>query len=423
VDEAHLTLEALARLLSGGMTFEELRQKVVPHLLERCPACQENYREILRMQEEVGHWNEEVVVTEGLEAPELWARISSLTYEEQEQQILENPGLQTWGLCQLLLRNSLDFGFEDAATAVNLSNLAVRISLRLGDGYHPEWVQDLRARAFAYLGNARRILGELRSADDAFRFAEDTLVQGTGEPRLHAEILDLKSSLRRAQRRFPEALNLSETALVLYRTSRNLKGVAISLLKKATLLKETGSLGRAITLLRKSMPEIEAAGDPQLHAYARFNLLGCLTLAKRYDEAAALLSEVRQLPTISEHPLNLLRLRWTEANIARGLGRTTEAEDGFHAVQTAFLERSMAYDAALVSLDLALVYLSERRLDELKQLAAELVVLFEARDVQREAMAALYLFQRACDEERLTVQVVGKLAEALRRGRPAPAQG
>jgi hypothetical protein len=79
----------------------------------------------------------------------------------------------------------------------------------------------------------------------------------------------------------------------------------------------------------------------------------------------------------------------------------------------------MSYDAALVSLDLSLVYLGEGKLSELKQLAGDLVLLFESRDVHREALGALYLFQKACEEERLTEQTVSRLAELLRRGQPA----
>lgn len=419
MDDAHLTLEELARLLSGGMTYEDLRQRVVPHLLRRCPACRETHREILRLQEEVGHWNEEIVVTEGREAPDLWARIAGLPYEEQVKQVEEDVELQAWGLCQLLLKKSLDAGFEDPPAAVNLANLAVKISCRLGEVYHPEWVHDLRARALAYLGNARRVLGELRSASDAFQSAETWLEQGTGDPRLQAEIWNLKSSLRHAQRLLGEAMTLAETALSLYRQAGDARGVAISLLRKTSLLTEKGSIGRAIDLLRKNMAEIEAAGDPRLFAYARFNLLGCLTLAKRYQKAADFLPDVRPLLERLGEPLNLLRLRWTEGNIAFGLGSMDEAEAAFQEVQKAFVERGMAYDAALVSLDLSLFYLRAGRLGDLKKLAGDLVLLFESRDVHREALGALYLFQRACDEERLTEQAVGRLAERLRRERSA----
>jgi tetratricopeptide (TPR) repeat protein len=417
VDEAHLTMETLARLLSGGMTYEELLEKVVPHLLERCAICQELHREILRMQAEVGHWNEEVVVAEGFAAPQLWERIAGLPYEEQVVQVEGDTDLQNWGFCQFLLKKSLEAGFGDPTAAVNFANLAVKISLRLGDVYHPEWVQDIRARALAYLGNSRRVLGELRSADDAVRFAVSGLKEGTGDPRLLAELLDFQSSLRRAQRRLPEALTCAGQALDLYKSCEDSHGIAKTTLAKVQILKELGDLEGAIELLERN--EIDPIREPRLFAYARYNLLGCLPLAGRFKEAEDLLPEVRQLFGVGEQAVNLLRLRWTEANIALGLGRIAEAESAFHEVQAAFLERSMAYDAALVSLDLAVVYLRERKLPELKQLASGLVLLFESRDVHREALGALYLFQKACEEEQLTEQAVNRLADVLRRRQTA----
>lgn len=417
MDEAHLTLEALARLLSGGMTYEELQQQVVLHLLERCPVCREIHREILRMQEEVGHWNEEIVVAEGLEAPELWSRLADLPYEEQEKQVDEEAEFQAWGLCQLLLKKSLAAGFEDPTAAVNLANLAVKISGRLGDVYHPEWVQDIRARALAYLGNSRRVLGELRSAEDAFRSAKSCLAQGTGDLGLKAEILDLQGSLRRAQRRLGEALKCVEGSLAIYRELDEAHGIAKAILAKVQILKEAGDLTAAIKLLERD--EIDPVREPRLFAYARYNLLGCLPLAGRFKDAELLLPEVRQLFSSWDQPVNVLRLRWTEANIARGLNRIDEAESAFREVQAAFLERGMAFDAALVSLDLSLVFLRTGKLAELKKLAGDLVLLFESRDVHREALGALYLFQRACEEERITEQAVSRLAERLRRERPA----
>jgi len=93
------------------------------------------------------------------------------------------------------------------------------------------------------------------------------------------------------------------------------------------------------------------------------------------------------------------------------------AEAAFREVQREFLERRMGYDAALVSLDLARLLAAEGCTDDLKRLAAELMPVFESRDVHREAIVALLIFQRACEEERLTVELVQQLAAYLRRER------
>jgi tetratricopeptide (TPR) repeat protein len=316
-----------------------------------------------------------------------------------------------------VLRRSLELIFENPARSAELANLAIKIAGHLDDAYDPNWVVDLRARSFAYLGNARRVLGELRSAEDAFRKAKRWLSRsGTGNVKVEAEILDLESSLRRAQRRLDEALELVDQAFLLYRQISDLYGTGKTLLQKAKILEEKGDLAGAIEILRGMSRQLDPA-ESRLYAYARYNLLGCLALAGRYQEAEELLPEVRALFQEAAQAIDIVRLRWAEGVIALGLDQLGPAEAAFREVQQEFLKRGMGYDAALVSLDLARLYAQEGCKDELKRLAAELMPVFEARDVQRETLVSLLLFQRACEEERVTVELIQQIAEHLRRER------
>jgi tetratricopeptide (TPR) repeat protein len=412
----HPSIETLAKLLAGDLSHEELLTEVLPHFFERCPDCQGRHQEILRLQHEFGHWDERVAVWEGRQAPELFAALRDLPFDEQLSLVADDETFQTWGLCQLLLRESLDAASEDACRAVNFAELGVKVSQSLGDAYDPNWVLDLRARASAYLGNAQRVLGELRSAETAFREAEGLLTKSTtGNELIEAEVIHLKSSLRRAQRRLEDAMSLVERALTLYREHDDSQGMGVALVSKAKILEESGRLTEAVTALRQAV----AIADPhsRLGLYARHNLLLCLTLAGNYEEASHLLSEIRGDFERSGRPLDLLRLQWTEGKIALGSGRPQEAEEAFLRVQEAFLARGMGYDAALVSLDLAILYVRDRRTEDLRRLAVEILQVFESRDVHREAVAALILFRSACEEERLTVELAGQIATLLQRER------
>src|SRR6476661_5560167 len=175
MEHSHLDLEVMAKWLSGTLEQDDVLRLVVPHLLEQCPVCRERHEEILRIQQEVGHWDPEISVIEGQQAGELWSRLSERPYPEQIREVDADEELHTWGLCQLLLQKSREATFSDPAKGVELANLSLRIVRHLGKAYDPNWVMDLRARCFAYLGNARRVLGELRSADDAFVKAENCL--------------------------------------------------------------------------------------------------------------------------------------------------------------------------------------------------------------------------------------------------------
>lgn len=417
--DEHLALETLARWLSGELPHEDLLRQVVPHFLERCPTCHQRYEEVLRLQREVEHWNEAIAVQEGLRAPEQLAALGNLPFEEQLQRIEEDGELQSWGLCQLLIRRSLEAGLDDPSRAVTLAELAVRIAdLLPGEAYDPHWVTDLRAKCWAYLGNARRVLGELWSADEAFRRAEMYLEKTmTGNARVHAQVADLKASLRRDQRRFAEAATLLDQATRTFEELGDSHHVGRSLINKAKLLEEQGELKSAIEALRQAGPLLDSAREPRLVFCCSLTLVVLLTAGGKHAEAEALLPETRRLATEQQNSLDLVRVAWAEGRIAFGLGRLGAAEASFREVQKEFFERGMGYDAALVSLDLAMLYAQEGCTAELKQLAAELLPVFESREVHREAMAALLMFQHAAEEETLTLELARHLAEFLKRER------
>jgi hypothetical protein len=189
----HLSLETLAKLLAGDLGHEDLLTQAIPHLLELCPACRERHAEILRLQKEVGHWDERVVVAESRQAPELLARLRKRPFDEQIRLVTGDETFHLWGLAQLLLRESRKAVATDAAAATDLAELAVKVSQNLGEAYDPHWVLDLRARAYAHLGHARRALGEPRSAETAFREAEALLAKSmTGNADAQEEVRQMR---------------------------------------------------------------------------------------------------------------------------------------------------------------------------------------------------------------------------------------
>jgi tetratricopeptide (TPR) repeat protein len=423
MEDRHLSLVTMARMATGRIEAEELQQVVIPHLVSVCGGCREIFQELQRLKREVGHWDDMVAVLEGLEAPDLWQRLDPLPYDQQLRQIEEDGALQTWALCRLLLRKSLEAASHRPDLAVQLAVLAVKIAAHLGDAYDRDWVTDLHALALACLGNGRRVLGEHQSADDAFYEAHSHLRHGgTGNPRVEAEVLDLESSLRRDERRFAAALELLDRVIETYSGEdpevRDLHLAGQALVNKAILLQEMGDVERAIQVLREAAPLIAPERDPRLVLCLKHNLIWFLSAAGNSQDAASMLPEVKELADRLGNDIDLLRLRWAEGRIALGLGLRGPAEQAFKEVQQEFLERDMGYDAALVSLDLAILYAQEGCISELKQLALDILPVFSSREVHREAIAALLLFQHACQEERLTVELARQLAALLERERP-----
>ncbi len=165
------------------------------------------------------------------------------------------------------------------------------------------------------------------------------------------------------------------------------------------------------------LESISLESDPLLHCFARHNLTLFLTAAGRYEEAAASLRDHRDLYKACNDDHTQTRLAWVEGKIALGLGHLREAERAFIRLRQIFSGRSNSYDAAMVSMDLALVYVREGRTAELKLLAAEIFALLETQAVHRDALAALMLFRQAVEGERLSAELITEVAGCLKRAR------
>jgi tetratricopeptide (TPR) repeat protein len=223
-------------------------------------------------------------------------------------------------------------------------------------------------------------------------------------------ILDLKASLRRGQRRSEEALSLLDQVVTAYRDGDpercDLHLAGRALIKKAYTYDQINDLGRALTVLQEAAPLVDPARDPRLFLCLRHNVLDTLSKMGRLEEARELLPEVTALSREIGNALDLARLRWAEGRIAAGLGEVDQAEEAFREVQRAFLEQGIGYDAALVSLEIAALYARQARTAEMKELAGEMLPIFQAADVHREALAALAVFQQAAARKAATLELV-----------------
>jgi hypothetical protein len=121
-------------------------------------------------------------------------------------------------------------------------------------------------------------------------------------------------------------------------------------------------------------------------------------------------------------PWTQLRLLWLRADIAAGLGDLATAERGYIETRDGFIAQGIGYDAAIVSLDLAVLCLRQGRTADVRRIAEEMISLFQAQDVHREALAALALFQEAARQDGLTVEKTLEVATYLREARLEPAR-
>lgn len=366
------------------------------------------------------------------DAPELWAELKPYRFQDQYHMIRAHRRFVTWGLCELFCAQSSRLTPIDPELAVESAELGVLISDLLKEE-GPErscWLYQLRGYAWAHDGNARRVLGDLRNADESFSIADawwDAGQAGAGDTLGYKPVLlDLKASLRIAQRRFPEALGLLDHLFVLHTEAgrpeyldSHLAGRA--LIQKALAVAQMEEPERSIELLRQAEPLVDAGRDPRLFLCLRHNLLWNLTTVEEYKAAQPMLEEVADLcRSQGNHPLNLLRLRWAEGRIAAGLGRTEAAIEIFQELRQEFAQRGISYDAALVTIELTALYARAGYTSEVKKLSLEMAKIFGAQDVPREAIAAMLFFQKAAEREHATAKLAREVSAFLEKLRTDP---
>ena len=185
-------------------------------------------------------------------------------------------------------------------------------------------------------------------------------------------------------------------------------------------MEQMGCYEAAIEALQEAAPWIDRESEPRWSFGLRFNRTACLCHVDRYQEAEEALPELRALTARPEQAMDRVRVCWLAGRVAGGLGRTEEGIEALSAVRVKFAETKIRYDEAMVSLELAGLYLQQGRTAEVKALSAEMEPVFHDQGVHAEAQKALALFRQAVELETMTVEMVRRLVAYLYRAQHNP---
>ncbi|HEX4963088.1 MAG TPA: helix-turn-helix transcriptional regulator [Thermoanaerobaculia bacterium] len=354
------------------------------------------------------------------EAEEIWAALQPFPMEYRHRLIALFPrASRSWVLAVTICEASVRATSCDAQEPLGLADLALWIA-----GQVPGEARRCRVQGFcwAYAGNSRRVATDFDGADEAFARAWTLWQAGAAfDSELLPEwrLLSLEASLRREQLRFSEALDLLARARVASRG--NTAATGRILVKRSNVCEHMGDSESALAVLLEAAPFVESTGDPDLLLALRFNTADNLGHLEKWEAAAELLPAVRELAAQQGGEMNRLRLVWLEARTGAGLGRAEEAMAGLEQVRRRFTDLELPYEAALSSLELAVLWLEEGRTAEVRELSVAMKWIFEAKGIQREALAALQLFRDAAERETATVELACRvIAEIKKAEREAP---
>jgi hypothetical protein len=437
-DDRHLSVELLRAIARGEGHPGDLAAVALAHLFELCPACRaafESWRRELgegiagpRLAEyDVPFERSRAAVavkiaaveTEQATARERVRELLALRADERAERLREQPARYAGpALAALLLdeaRGHLPGRPRDAHAVAALAQAVLQ------HANPTPYVTELYARSLAHQANALRAQGDLRLADQLFQAARFLLkAQSAGDRLVSAELDHMEGALRRAQRRFSEAESLLVRAVASYRAEERLVEASQVLLSIGLVHQYSGDPKRAVEAVKEADTLVSQLDQPRLTWLVRHNLALCTYEAGDPKKARQIFTASRGLYELFPDPWTQLRRLWLEAHLTKAEGDFEAAESQYRAAQEGFLRQGIGYDAALVALDLAMLYAEQRRTGELKRLAEEIVPVFEAQDVHREAAAALLLFQDAVRTEQVTLRYLIELSRYLERARLDP---
>lgn len=348
-------------------------------------------------------------------AEALQAELSLLSPEEQIRRVGSDRRFANPELVRKLIEGSQAVRFKDPEKILHLAHLACLAaeSCSVEDCGSPERLADLKCEGWRQYGNALRVQSRLRESEASFARAQRFCSEGTGDPPLRAQLLANLLSLRISQNRFGEAVGFAEEAERIFREIGQTNSLVKTMVQKAIAYIYAGEPGDAIATLNRAIPLIKPEDDPHLLLAACHNLVRCYIDLERPDQALSLFFETRSLYREFDDAMILLRAGWQEGQMLRDLGHLQAAEAALVRIRDGFCQHNLMYEAALVSLDLAAVYVRLGDAQKIEEIVTTTVPIFRSLGVDRQLLASLLQLRHVSKHGLQAFELIRNLAARI----------
>ncbi len=272
-----------------------------------------------------------------------------------------------------------------------------------------QWHRELMVRSHAVLGGAFRARGRLEAADREYEIAFRICNSGPVSPEASANLFKRFARLRSAQKQHENALELVDFAIRVYREGDQ-DYFADTLLMKGYVLGESGQhaeampyFARALGLvkpMKRSSLLVKRTFHSAVHNLAHAASRGCS--ASDVSNALRYVRQAKKFFAKKPPTINKYKLFWIEGRMVARLGSTRLAERRYGTAFRQLLKLGAPIEAALVALELALIYLSDGQWAELEELAFETHTRFRELSSDAEAIAVLKVLIDGTRERALT---------------------
>ncbi len=389
---------------------------------------QVNYPNLLQMETPQCQGVVGAEFVEATMVAQLWERIRNKPWQEQRSLVRSQLCLSTPVLFDFLCRKSREEGREDCQVGIELAKLALASLDAIADPLGNR-LPNYRTKAWAWIGNAHRLALDFPASEKAFASAEaeySVIPEEHRDPLCIAETYDLEAALRMFQRRFPEAQELVDLAIPIFRSLGTDARLAEALIARSNISHYAGKPMAAIPDLLEALELIEDRRDPFLMCLACMNLAAACCATKQYEKFEKFHHKAREL--CKEIGSNLLghQLQWIEGIAAQDCQDLDTAEKLFQQAHRGFIDIEAIDHAAVVALDLAMIHSIRREHSQAFEVVAKAVPVFEALQDHREGITALSLLRNALMAGTVsfeTLTTIRDLVEKIREDpRPRPAK-
>jgi len=299
MDDIHLSRQILRAVEQGKLPRSFLEEIATEHLLSRCPHCRAEF-DAFEAERRAGTSVLRRLFLLFAALLERFAFSAPRKLKQSEQDLQEILRLSPTerikriergrnrfrglALIKLLLDESRRCLPGRTAEAFQLADLARRIVLRSPRmPGHFDWY----TLATASMGNARRAAGDLQQAGQLFLLARQVIAEhGVTDPEVVARVDDLLGSLRKDQRRFPEAARLLKRAAAQFGLIEAWDDTARCFIILGDTYLTSGALEQAIEATRSALALLGPTSDLRLqlgspsHGWS-CGLLGCAATSPR----------------------------------------------------------------------------------------------------------------------------------------------
>jgi|GEM_PF-5333081 len=417
------------RLFARGEAGSDERQRVVRHLLRGCASCAGALRaeltpkadlealsaavdRVLERSRELIERTEQsrTQASQGLE------RLEAMSDNQQEAWIDALSPMDRPAVVETLLSRCRELRHESSALHLRWAKL----TLRTAEGAVAEDRLELAARAWAELGNAHRLPGNLTAAEQALQQARKHLGQVSRpstddtDTLAEAELVNAEAALAHDLREYDQAIAGYREARQLYRAMGDEERVLSCTISLAGIVARTQELEDGIEMLEELLL-LDDLDTFHLRRYALNNLADLYLEAGNVEQATRWAEEAWNLAGESYPHLEQLRFQWLFGRLARERGELEKAASLLEECHQSYIEQDHPYEVALVALDLAVVYIRLGEWDRLGRLAQETVRIFRALGISRESIMALKVLNQAETAEAL--EVVAHLTPVVKLSR------